>query len=67
MHEMRNSNLPALVGDRQRRVCEIREERDGRYLYLSTDKPIHMGGEERIPQVRWKRLEVNRETKAPRL
>lgn len=27
VHEMRNSNLPRLFGDRQRRLCEIKDER----------------------------------------
>lgn len=65
VHEMRNSNLPRLMGDRQRRLCEIRDEGDGRYLYLSVNTPIRMGGEQRIPYVRWKRLEGNLETSEP--
>lgn len=65
VHEMRNSNLPRLVGDRQRRLCSIKDESDGRYLYLTVDKPMNMAGQDRIPYVRWKRLELNRETQEP--
>ena len=65
VHEMRNSNLPRLVGDRQRRLCEIKDESDGKHLYLSVDKPMKMGGEDRIPYVRWKRMELNEETREP--
>lgn len=38
---------------------------DGRYLYLSVSKPMKMGGEDRIPFVRWKRLEKNQERGSP--
>ena len=65
VHEMRNSNLPRLLGDRQRRLCEIKDESDGRYLYLSTAGPTKYGGEDRLPLVRWRRLALNEETTAP--
>ena len=65
VHEMRNSNVQTLLGDRQRRLCEIKDESDGKYLYLSVSEPRKMDGEERIPLVRWRRLEVNRETREP--
>lgn len=65
VHEMRNSNMPRLVGDRQRRLCEIKDESDGRYLYLRVGEPIKLGGEDRLAVVRWKRLEDNQETREP--
>lgn len=66
VHEMRNSNLPRLNGDRQRRLCEIKEESDGKYLYLSVSGAMKMDGEDRIPLVRWKRLAYNDEPREPR-
>ena len=65
VHEMRDSNLPRLLGDRQRRLCEIKDENDGRYLYLSVKEPIKFNGEDRVPLVKWKRLAVNREIREP--
>ena len=66
VHEMRSSSSPVLVGDRQRRLVEIKEEEDGRYLYLSTAKPVkQLNGEERIPLVRWKRLPLNERAREP--
>ena len=65
VHEMRNSNLPRLLGDRQRRLCEIKEESDATYLYLSVSKPIQMGHEWRTALVRWRRLPDNFETREP--
>ena len=40
VHEMRNANWPRLSGDRQRRLCEIKDESEGRFLYLSVSQPI---------------------------
>ncbi|KAK3691246.1 hypothetical protein LTR37_018778 [Vermiconidia calcicola] len=66
VHEMRNSNMSQLVGDRQRRLCEIKEESDGyQHLYLSVKEPIKMGGEDRIPLVHWRRLEDNQAAREP--
>jgi len=65
VHEMRNSNLPRLVGDRQRRLCEIKDESEGRFLYLRVGEPIKFGGEDRLAVVRWRRLEDNQETREP--
>ena len=65
VHEMRNSNTPRLVGDRQRRLCEIKDEEGGRFLYLSVADPIDMGGEQRVPLVRWRRLEENLAAREP--
>ena len=65
IHEMRNSNLPRLVGDRQRRLCEIKDEHDGRYLYLTVSQPMKFGEEDRVPLVRWRRLGMNQETGDP--
>jgi len=65
VHEMRNSNMPRLVGDRQRRLLEIKEEQDGRYLYLSVKEPMDMNGEMRVPYVRWRRLPLNQEIREP--
>jgi hypothetical protein len=65
VHEMRNSNMPRLVGDRQRRLIKIQDESDGRYLILSTADPIQMGNEGRIPLVRWRRLEDNQAKREP--
>lgn len=65
VHEMRYSIWPSLHGQRQRRLVQIREEEDGRYLYLGPEKPQEMGGVERVPALRWKRLEENCEERAP--
>lgn len=65
VHEMRNSNMPRLVGDRQRRLCEIKDEEGGRYLYLSVGETVKQGGEDRFVLVRWRRLEDNQETREP--
>jgi hypothetical protein len=65
VHEMRNSNMPRLVGDRQRRLIEIKDESDGRYLILSTAEPIKFGTEDRVPLVKWRRLEDNQATREP--
>lgn len=67
VHEMRNSNLPRLVGDRQRRLCEIREEDGGRgrFLHLSTEGTVVVDGVERVPHLVWKSMEVNREARPP--
>ena len=65
VHEMRNSNLQRLMGDRQRRLVEIKDESDGRYLYLSVKDPMKYAAEERVPLVRWRRLEKNLEKREP--
>lgn len=65
VHEMRNSNMPRLVGDRQRRTIKIQDESDGKYLILSTTDPIPFGQDERTPLVRWRRLEENLEKREP--
>ncbi|KAK5169016.1 uncharacterized protein LTR77_006325 [Saxophila tyrrhenica] len=65
VHHMRNSNLPYIVGDRQRRLVQIKDEEGGRFLILSTADPIKMGDVGRIPLVRWRRLEENRATREP--
>ena len=62
---MRNSNVPRLLGDTQRRLIKIQDEKDGRYLILSTAAGIAFGKEERIPLVRWRRLEDNQATREP--
>jgi hypothetical protein len=63
-HEMRSSNLPYLVGDIQRRVMEFKEEKDGKYLWLSLDDPIKgADGKERLIRVRWRRFPQNDATK----
>lgn len=62
---MRNSNMPRLVGDRQRRTIKIQDESDGRYLILSTTDPIKFGQDQRTPLVRWRRLEENLERREP--
>ena len=65
VHEMRNSNMPRLVGDRQRRLIQIKDEEGGKFLILSTADPIKFGDVERIPLVRWRRLEENKATREP--
>ncbi|KAK3052695.1 hypothetical protein LTR09_006177 [Extremus antarcticus] len=65
VHEMRNSNLPRIIGDRQRRLIQIKDEEGGRFLILSTADPIDMAGTMRIPLVRWRRLEENLATREP--
>ena len=66
VHEMRNSNMPRLVGDRQRRLIKIQDEKDGLYLILSTADAIKFGNDDRIPLVRWRRLEDNQATREPK-
>jgi hypothetical protein len=59
MHNMRIANLPYLIGDTQRRVMEIVEESDGKYLVLSLDNPVTWYGVPRMIRVRWRRLTDN--------
>lgn len=65
MHHMRTSNLPELLGDTQRRLCKIRDEGDGRYLYLSLGETRKVFGEDRMIRVRWRRMPDNQATKPP--
>lgn len=66
-HEMRTSNTPSLVGDIQRRLCQIVDESDGRYLILSLGQPVKVYGEDRMIRVRWRRLPDNSTaTEAPK-
>lgn len=65
LHEMRYSNLPKLVGDVQRRLVEIKDESNGRYLYLGV-KQLVLGGEKRVFRLRWKRMEQNDENDLPK-
>lgn len=60
-HQMRDSNLPTLVGDVQRRLMKITDEDDGRYLTLAPDGPMVIGpdGLDRVLVVRWRRLDDN--------
>ena len=65
VHEMRNSSLPRLFGDRQRRLCKIKDEEGGRFLYLKPPGLLKFGDEERLAVVRWRRLEDNQEKREP--
>lgn len=63
-HQMRQSNLPRLRGDIQRRLVRFSQEPDGKYLVLGVDGTMNFNGEERVIQVRWRRLPHN-EAPAP--
>ncbi|KIY03238.1 uncharacterized protein Z520_01705 [Fonsecaea multimorphosa CBS 102226] len=65
MHNMRNSNLPYLVGDIQRRIMRFVDESDGKYLVLSLDDPLKFDGEDRLIRVRWRRLPLNQASTPP--
>ena len=66
-HQMRNANLPQLIGDTQRRLMKITDEKDGRYLTLAPVGPIKIApdGLDRILVVRWRRMPDNHSAKAP--
>ncbi len=66
-HQMRNANLPQLLGDTQRRLLKITNEEDGRYLTLAPAGPMKIApnGLDRILVVRWKRMPGNHSVKAP--
>lgn len=59
MHHMRTSSLPYLIGDTQRRMVSITEEKDGRYLNLGLEEPTEIRGEKRVIVVRWRRMPDN--------
>ena len=66
MHHMKCSSLPYLLGDTQRRVVEIVDESDERYLILSLDQPIHQNSENPLlARVKWKRLPNNHGSSQP--
>ena len=64
-HEMSSSSLPYLRGDIQRRIVNIVDEADGKYLVLSLDDPMKVLGEDRMIRVRWRRLPVNQAPSPP--
>ena len=64
-HEMSSSSLPYLRGDTQRRIVNIVDEADGKYLVLSLDDPTKVFGEDRMIRVRWRRLPVNQAATPP--
>ncbi len=60
MHHMGCSNMPYLVGQTQRRVLNIEDRSDGRYLVLSPNVPINQKSEEpHLARATWRRLPVN--------
>ena len=61
LHHMRNSNIQNMVGDTQRRLVQIVDENDGKYLVLGVKGTMSIRGEERVVRVRWRRLKENRE------
>ena len=66
-HQMRNCNLPQLMGDTQRRLVKITDEEGGRFLTLAPAGPMKIApdGLDRILVVRWKRMPDNHTAKAP--
>jgi hypothetical protein len=59
LHHMRSTNLPSLYGDTQRRLVQITDEADGRWLTLSATPMKIVGEDNRVPYVRWRRLPDN--------
>lgn len=66
-HQMRTANLPQLLGDTQRRLMKITDEKDGRWLTLAPDGTMKVApdGLDRTLVVRWKRLPDNHTASAP--
>jgi hypothetical protein len=66
LHHMRVANVPRLFGDTQRRLMNITDEGDRRYLTLSVAAPMKIGeADSRIPLVRWRRMPDNAGAKPP--
>lgn len=64
-HEMRDSNIPFLRGDVQRRIVKIEQRAGARYLVLSLDEPTQRYGEDRLIRVTWRRLQDNQAVSPP--
>jgi hypothetical protein len=63
---MECANLPFLLGDTQRRLVEVVDESDGRYLLLGLDQPrIQKTEHARLARARWKRLPANQALSPP--
>jgi hypothetical protein len=58
-HHARITNLPYLSGVVQSRTVEISDECDGKYLKLGSVDPIRFSGEDRMIEVRWRRIPSN--------
>lgn len=56
LHRAEITNMPGLKGQTQKRRFEIKKEQDGEYLTLESVDPIGFFGENRIVNVKWKRL-----------
>jgi len=56
LHRADITNVPGLKGQTQKRRFEIKNEQDGEYLTLESVDPIGFFGEDRIVNVKWKRL-----------
>jgi hypothetical protein len=65
IHSMQVSNLPSLLGDRQRRLMSITKEGGERFLNLAPDREMlgKMGYKEM--NVKWRRLPDNPSAKPP--
>lgn len=65
VHEMRNSSVPLVRGDRQRRLCKIVEQDGERFLQLSVVEPLKVGGEDGEHPLRWRWLSENHDWREP--
>jgi len=58
-HHMSVSSFPNWLGNTQRRLVKITEENGDKYLNLAPDGAIDVGGEKRVPNLKWRRLPDN--------
>lgn len=65
MHKMAITNCSYLVGGTQRRICQITDEKEGRFLDLSLDEPMVFSGVKRLIRVRWRRVPSNTASSPP--
>ena len=65
MHHMGVTNLPALLGDTQRRLVKIVEEEGQKFLLLAVEGTMRVEGEDRNVRVRWRRMRNNQAQTPP--
>jgi hypothetical protein len=65
VHSMQVSNLPSLLGDRQRRLVSITDEEGGRFLNLAPDSATLAKMGCKSMKARWRRLPDNLATSPP--
>ena len=58
-HHMTNCSFPSWLGNTQRRLVKIMEEGGEKYLTLGPESASTIMGEQRITQLKWRRLDDN--------